>query len=102
MFNVKRNDNVIMLQGKDRGKQGKVLFVLSEDKRIVVEGLNTVKKHQKPKKQGQKGQIVTKERAVDISNVQLVCPKCSKPTRVGHAFSGDKKYRVCKHCQAEI
>ncbi len=91
-----------MLQGKDRGKMGKILITLPEERKVVVEGLNTVKHHQKPRKQGQKGQIVTRERAIDISNVQLVCPKCNKPTRIGHQVSGDKKYRVCKKCQSEI
>ncbi len=97
---IKKGDNVIMLIGKDRGKTGKISAVL--DTKVVVEGLNTVKKHQRARKQGQKGQILTKERAVDSSNVQLVCPKCGKPTRVGRQEVGDKKIRVCKKCNAEL
>ncbi len=89
-----------MLAGKDRGKTGKVLSVL--EGRVVIEGLNTIKKHQRAKKQGQKGQIITKERAVDRSNVQIVCPKCGKPTRIGHQVVGDRKIRICKKCQAEF
>jgi len=97
-MNIKKDDNVIMLQGKDRGKKGKVLNVLGT--RIVVEGLNTIKKHQKAKKQGQKGQIITKERSVNGSNVQIVCPKCSKPARIGHVKDGKNKKRICKKCNA--
>lgn len=97
-MNIKKGDNVKMLSGKDRGKTGKVLHVFPEARRVVVEGLNKIKKHQRAKKQGQKGQIIEKERAVSISNVQLVCPKCSKPARAGHKKEGDKKVRVCKKC----
>ncbi|HEY4484657.1 MAG TPA: 50S ribosomal protein L24 [Candidatus Paceibacterota bacterium] len=102
---IKKNDKVRMLSGKDRGKTGKIIFVLNkEDKgaRVVVEGLNKVKKHQRPKKQGQKGQIVSVERAVAISSVQLICPSCSKPTRVGQKVEGKNKTRVCKKCGAVI
>ncbi|MEK7616262.1 MAG: 50S ribosomal protein L24 [Patescibacteria group bacterium] len=99
-MNIRKGDNVIMLAGKDRGKTGKVLSVL--EGRVVIEGLNTIKKHQRAKKQGQKGQIITKERAVDRSNVQIVCPKCGKPTRIGHQVVGDRKIRICKKCQAEF
>lgn len=99
-MHVKKGDKVIMLAGKDRGKDGKV-FAVREGK-VVVEGLNTIKRHQRPRKQGQKGQIITKERAVDISNVQIICPKCGKRTRVGHQFVSGKKIRICKKCQAEF
>jgi len=89
-----------MLIGKDRGKDGKVLNVSAG--RVVVEGLNTIKKHQKARKQGQKGQIITKERSVDASNVQVVCPKCGKSTRIGHKIIAGKKLRICKKCQADF
>jgi len=101
-MNIKKGDNVIMLTGKDRGKKGKILFVFPNDNKVVVESLNTVKRHQRPKKQGQKGQIVNKERAVDASNTQLVCPKCGKPTKIGRKLVGDNKVRVCKKCGSEI
>lgn len=91
-----------MLSGKDRGKKGKVLFTFPEDDKVVVEGLNMVKKHQRAKKQGQKGQIISKERRVSVSNVQLVCPKCSQSTRIGHKIEGDLKLRICKKCGADI
>ncbi|MFH1769122.1 MAG: 50S ribosomal protein L24 [Parcubacteria group bacterium] len=106
-MNIKTGDNVIMLQGKDRGKKGKVLNVLPQTKsgsapRIIVEGLNTIKRHQKARKQGQKGQIVERERAVNISIAQVICPKCDKPSRVGHKKDGKKKLRICKKCNAEF
>jgi len=97
---VKRNDNVKMLVGKDHGKIGKILFVFPDRGRVVVEGLNKIKKHMKSKKQGQKGQIIEKERAIDISDVQLICSKCNKPTRMGYRREGDKKIRYCKKCDA--
>ena len=101
-MNIKKNDDVIMLSGKDRGKRGKVLVVYPEDNKVRVEGLNMIKKHQRPKKQGQKGQIVNMERRVAVSSVQLICPSCSKPTRVGHTKQGDIKMRACKKCKAEF
>lgn len=99
---VKKGDNVIMLAGKDQGKKGKILSVFPDRGRVVVEGLNLVKRHQRAKKQGQKGQIISKERAVDVSNVQLICSKCGKFTRIGHKIEGDLKVRVCKKCGADI
>lgn len=99
---IKKNDTVKMLVGKDRGKTGKVLRVLPRKDKLVVEGLNIVKKHSRPKREGEKGQRVETFREVWISNVILVCPKCSKETRRGHKISQGKKYRVCKKCQAEI
>ena len=102
---IRKNDNVIMLGGKDKGKKGKVLPVLTDkDKNnitLVVEGLNMVKKHLRARKQGQKGQIVSKERAVNVSAVALVCKSCGKPTRLGFRVDGDNKVRICKKCQSE-
>jgi len=89
-----------MLIGKDRKKDGKVISV--RDDRVIVEGLNTIKKHQRARKQGQKGQIIVKERAVHISNVQLVCTKCGKPTRVAKQVIADSKLRICKKCKADF
>ena len=94
-----------MLGGKDKGKKGKVIHVfLDGDKsssKLVVEGLNMVKRHLRERKQGQKGQIMNKERAVNISAVALVCKSCGKPTRLGHKIEGDNKVRICKKCQSE-
>jgi len=99
---LKRGDNVKMLSGKDRGKTGKVSLVLPEDGKVVVEGLNMIKRHVRARKQGQKGQIVSKERAVSASSVALVCKSCGKPTRVGYKMTGESKARICKKCGAEI
>ena len=100
-MNIKKGDNVIMLSGKDRGKKGKVLFVFPAEDKVVVEGLNLIARHQRAKKQGQKGQVVHKERAVNASAVQLVCSKFGKPTRVGSKVVGKNKVRVCKKCGGE-
>lgn len=99
-MNIKQGDKVIMLTGKDRAKTGKVSAAKND--RVVVEGLNLIKKHQRARREGQKGQIVSKERAVDISNVQLVCPKCGQPTRIGHRREGDLKLRICKKCASDF
>jgi len=105
-MNIKRGDNVVMLSGKDRGKKGKVLFAFPGSPlaggKVVVEGLNLVARHQRAKKQGQKGQVVHKERAVSASAVQLVCKNCGKATRIWHRTVGKNKVRVCKKCGGEI
>lgn len=102
-MNIKKGDKVKMLSGKDRGKIGRVSSVLGRagKNRIVVEGLNKVKKHQRPKKQGQKGQIIEVERSVDISAAQLICANCGRPTRVGYRLEGQNKVRICRKCQAQ-
>src|SRR3989344_8288517 len=99
---LRKNDNVIMLAGKDRGKKGKVILTFPRDGKIVVEGLNLVKKHVRARKQGQKGQIISKERAVPVSSVALVCKSCGKSTRVGYKVTGESKVRVCKKCESEV
>jgi len=91
-----------MLGGKDKGKTGKVLGVIPADNRLLVEGLNMMKKHLRAKQQGQKGQIISKERPVAIGSVALVCKSCGKPTRVGFSVDGKTKTRVCKKCKATI
>lgn len=96
-----KGDNVKMLHGKDRGKTGKISVVLIGKNKIVVEGLNLIKKHTRAKKQGQKGQIINKERAVNSSNVALICKSCGLPTRIGYKFENDKKIRICKKCGSE-
>jgi len=90
-----------MLAGKDRGKTGKVLRVLLKENRVVVEGLNLVKKHQRPKKQGQKGEVVSAPRAVDASDVMLICRHCKKPSRMNIKREDKKIIRVCKKCKGD-
>ena len=91
-----------MIAGKDHGKTGKVLRVSLEDRKVVVENLNTVKKHNRPRREGEAGQRVEIPRSVTVSNVMLVCPKCGKSARIGYEVSGDMKHRICKKCKAEI
>ena len=101
-MNIKRDDKVIVLSGKDKGKEGKVLSVDPKAMKVIVEGVNVATKHQKPMKQGQEGGIIKVETPIYVSKVQLVCPKCGKATRVGHNVVDGKKVRVCKKCGAEI
>ena len=101
-MNIKRDDKVIVLSGKDKGKQGKVMIADPKAMKVVVEGINVATKHQKAQKQGQEGGIIKVETPIYACKVQLVCPKCGKATRVAHKITGDKKVRVCKKCGAEI
>lgn len=99
---VKKGDNVVIIAGKDRGKSGKILQVLSDNQAVVVQSLNMRKVHSRPKKQGEKGQIISKETPLDSSNVMLICPQCSKPARVGYQITEAGKSRICKKCKATI
>lgn len=99
---IKKGDQVKILSGKDRGKIGKVMRVFSKEEKAIVEGLNLVKKHTRPKRQGEKGQRITVPAPVDMSNLMLICPKCAKPARVGFKVSGKNKHRICKKCKSEI
>ena len=101
-MNIKKDDKVIVLSGKDKGKQGKVLIADPKGLKVVVEGVNVATKHQKAKKQGQDGGIMKIETPVYVSKVQLVCPKCNKGVRVGYKYVADKKLRVCRKCGTEI
>ena len=101
-MNVKKGDTVVVLSGKDKGKQGKVLGTVPSEDKVVVEGVNMATCHVKPRRQGESGGIVSREAAMYASKVQVVCPKCDKGTRVAYKVSGDKKVRVCKHCGAEF
>ncbi len=101
-MNVKKNDTVVVLSGKDKGKQGKVLSVNPEAGKVVVEGVSVATRHQKARRQGEEGGIVKKETPIYACKVMTVCPKCNKATRVAHKIVDGKKVRVCKHCGAEI
>ena len=101
-MSIRKDDTVIVLSGKDKGKKGKVLEVMPKEGKVVVEKINMVSRHQKPRKQGDEGGIIQKEIPLYASKVMTVCPKCNKPTRVAHKIEGGKKVRVCKHCGAEI
>ena len=99
-MNIKKGDKVLITKGKDRSKSGKVIKILEKENKIVLEGLNLIKKTVKPKKQGEKGQIITVPSPIAVSNVQLICQSCSRGTKVGHRFVGQKKERYCKKCKA--
>ena len=101
-MNIKRDDKVVVLSGKDKGKQGKVIKADPKAMKVIVEGVNVATKHQKPRKQGEEGGIFKVETPIYSSKVQLVCPKCGKATRVAHKITDGKKSRVCKKCGAEI
>ena len=100
---VKTGDTVIVINGKDRGKTGKVLQVSPSEGKVIVEGINIVTKHVKPRRMGEPGGLVKAESALYADKVQLVCPKCGKATRVGHQIdSKGNKVRVCKKCDAQF
>jgi len=100
---IKKGDTVLIIAGKDRGRKGKVLKAFPKENKILVEGINLKKKHQRPRRSGEKGQIVILPAPIDVSNAKLICPKCGQATRVGYRFGEDKKkYRICKKCQQEI
>ena len=102
-MSIKKDDLVVVLSGKDKGKQGKVLAVLPSESKVIVEGVNIATKHKKPTSQTDQGGIVKKEAPIYACKVQRVCPKCNKPTRAAHKLLADgKKVRVCKKCGAEI
>ncbi len=99
---IKENDTVLIISGKYRGKRGKVLVSFPKENKILVEGVNLRKKHQKPKKEGQKGQIVEMAKPIYVSCAKLICPKCGIAARVGYKINENKKYRICKKCGQEI
>ncbi len=101
-MNIKKDDKVVVLSGKDKGKEGKILTADPKAAKVTVEGVNVATKHQKARKQGEEGGIIKVETPIYASKVQLVCPKCGKATRVGHKLVDGKKVRVCKKCGAEI
>jgi len=101
---IRKNDSVLVLGGRDRGKRGRVLSVRPETARVVVEGVNLIKRHTKPNPQRNiKGGIVEREGTIHASSVQLVCPECGAPTRIGHKRLNDgRKVRVCRKCEGVV
>lgn len=103
MIKIRKGDKVAVISGKDKGKTGKVVRSLPAFEKVVVEGINVRKKHIRPKKEGQKGQIVQMPSPVNVSNVKIICPKCEKPSRVGSKILKDgRKIRTCKKCGEEV
>ena len=99
---VKSGDSVVVITGKDKGKTGKVTAVYADSNKVLVENVNIVSKHQKPKSQQDKGGIFKRPAPIEASNVQVVCPVCGKATRVAHKEIDGKKVRVCKKCGASL
>lgn len=103
---VKKGDSVLVISGKDKGRTGKITKALPKELKILIEGINLKKKHVKPRREGEKGQVVAIPALMDISNIKLICPKCGKATRVGYKMEkGEKettKNRICKKCKQTI
>jgi large subunit ribosomal protein L24 len=101
---IRKNDNVLVVTGKNRGTRGRVLKVDPEKNRLIVEGVNLIKRHTKPNPQKNiKGGVVEREASIHASNVQLVCPECGKQTRVGRKVLGDgRKVRICRKCEGVV
>ncbi len=99
---IKKGDTVKVLSGNDKGKTGEVLEVIPKTQKVIVKGVNVRKRHVKPKRQGEEGGIIPVECSIDSSKVNVVCPKCNKPTRIGYLVEGDTKVRVCKKCGSKI
>jgi len=96
---IRKDDTVKVITGKDRGKTGKVHRVIPDDNKVLVEGINIVKRHQRPRPNVRQSGIIEREAPLDLSNVMLICTKCGKPTRIGHRFLGDgTKVRMCRKC----
>jgi large subunit ribosomal protein L24 len=103
VLRIRKGDEVEVIGGKDRGKRGTVQEVRPQQRRVVVAGVNIVKRHRKPNPaRNVKGGIVEEPSPLDVAKVMLVCPHCGKPTRIGHHFEGGEKERVCKNCGEEI
>ena len=101
-MNIRKDDKVVVITGKDKGKQGKVLVADPKAGKVIVEGVSVAAKHQKPRKQGEEGGIIKMETPIYACKVMVVCPKCGKATRVAHKIEDGKKSRVCKKCGAEL
>ena len=103
MLKVRKGDIVQVIKGKDTGKKGKVLNIVTESKRALVEGINLVKKHKRQTRQDQQGGIVSIEAPISVSNLMLVCKSCQRPVRVGFSILKDNtKVRICKSCKEAI
>lgn len=100
---VKKGDRVQVIAGKDKGKKGKILIAMPDKERVVVEGIAMIKRHARPTQKVPQGGIQEKEAAIHVSNVQLICPSCGQPTRIGHrSTESGRKVRVCRKCEGDI
>ena len=100
---IRKNDTVLVIAGKDKGKKGKVRFAHPKDEKILVEGVNFIKKHSRARGQARQAGIIDLEAPIRVSNVKLLCSKCNHPTRIGFTFLGDgRKVRICRSCREVI
>jgi len=99
---LRKADQILIIKGKDKGKKAKILRSFPKENKVLAEGINIKKVHKKPKKEGEKGQVVEVPYSFPSSKAKLICPKCNKPSKIGYKIEGGKKLRVCKKCQAEI
>ena len=100
---IRKNDTVLVIAGKDKGKKGKVRFAYPKDERILVEGINFIKKHSRARRQARQAGIIDLEAPIHVSNVMLLCQKCNHPTRIGFTFLEDgRKVRICRSCKEVI
>lgn len=99
---IRTGDTVRVLRGRDRGKRGKIMAAFPGERRVLIEGLNMIFRHVRPKRAGEKGQRVQVAAPISVSNIQLVCPACSKGTRVGMRLEGETRVRFCKQCEEAI
>lgn len=97
-LHVKKGDTVIVLSGKDKGKQGKIISAFPKKAQVIVEELNKVKRHTKPSLKAPQGGIISKEMPLDVCKVMVICPACNNPTRIAHKTVDGKNLRVCKKC----
>jgi large subunit ribosomal protein L24 len=100
---IKKEDTVLVIVGKDKGKKGKVRQVMPKDSVLIIEGVNIIKRHMKPRGQARQAGIIEREAPLQISNVMLICPKCSKPVRIqSKVLEDDKRVRICGKCNEVI
>ncbi|MFC2056393.1 50S ribosomal protein L24 [Chloroflexota bacterium] len=100
---IRKNDTVLVIAGKDKGKKGKVRIAYPKDERVLIEGVNFIKRHTRATGQVKQAGIIEREEPIRVSDVMLLCSKCNRPTRVGSRFlEGSKKVRICRACQEVI
>jgi len=99
---IKKGDKVLVISGKDKGKVGKVIRSFPKEGKVLVEGVNLIKKHVRAKREGEKGKILTMEAPIHVSKLKLLCPLCQKATRVGFLIEGKEKFRFCKKCKGKF
>ncbi len=95
---LKKNDNVLVLAGKDKGKSGLVERVFPQEDKVIVKGIATAKKHVKPSRKNPQGGIIDINQKISASNIMMICPNCGKPTKVSYKIDGENKQRICKKC----